>query len=94
MQHGTIARLQTQVDVLRGELEASKAKCGEDIARLEGAVQSAERQSAELRQEVLNLNQVPPMEQLRGVAGDAVAALDGRLHSIEQGVARLLTERG
>ncbi len=90
---GELTVLRDQNERLEHDLNAARA----EIARVSGTVDQLRDENASLRQLVMG-DVVPPA--LRGAmeaVGQAASAhlleaLDGRLHSIEQGVARLLTE--
>lgn len=95
-----------ETEILKGrasrfelELRESRERCSQDIAHLQGTVEQLREENAGLRSLVMG-ETVPPA--LASAIATAAATnlqalrdyLDERLHPVEQGIARLLTNGG
>ncbi len=87
-----------RADRLDKDLREAREKCAQDIARLEGVVDQLREENARLQSLVMG-ETVPPALQnaLQVVAQENLTRYEqiitDRLHAVEQGVTRLLTER-
>jgi predicted RNase H-like nuclease (RuvC/YqgF family) len=95
VQDQTIAGLRYELSSLREEMRVSSQKYTDDIARLNAQVEQLQNELGAQMARNLELNQMPPRDQLQALAADAAMTITEhigeRLHSLEQGMARLLT---
>jgi HD-GYP domain-containing protein (c-di-GMP phosphodiesterase class II) len=95
VQDQTIAGLRYELSSLREDLQTRSQKYTDDIARLNAQVEQLQAEVVTQTARNLELNQMPPRDQLQALAADAsmviTERIGERLHSLEQGMSRLLT---
>lgn len=98
VQDQTINSLRYELSAVREEMMTQAAKCTQDIATLQAQMDVLQQDLIATRQRNVELNQMPPKDTLEALAADAgmrITELIGeRLHMLEQGMARLLSEKG